>query len=443
MKRYDVVIVGGGVSGTAILYTLSQFTSIKNIALIEKYNSFGAVNSKSSNNSQTLHFGDIETNYTLEKSRKVKRSTEILKNYILSSRDKHKGLFNIYPKMVLAVGDKEVEELSQRYEEFKELFPKLKKIGREEIAKIEPNVVKDRNEKENILALYSEDGYAVDYGKVSEAFANDSRRDGVKIFLDTKLEKIKKIETPNGVLYNVKTDKEEFEAPVVIIAAGGHSLLIAQSLGYGKEYGILSVSGSFYFSPHMLNGKVYTMQLKKLPFAAVHGDPEVHDADSTRFGPTAKPIFMLERYNYGTVLEYFKTLGFGWRQIVTIVKLMSDKIIFKYIAKNFFYDTPIIGKRLFIKEVKKIVPSITLDKLNYAKRVGGTRPQIINLEKKTLDTGEAKIIGDNIIFNITPSPGASTCLGNAYADVETIIGMLNKSGIPCEFHKDKFERAFL
>ena len=32
--------------------------------------------------------------------------------------------------------------------------------------------------------------------------------------------------------------------------------------------------------------------------------------------------------------------------------------------------------------------------------------------------GEAKLSGEKIIFNITPSPGASTCLGNAYADTK-------------------------
>jgi len=79
MKEYDVIIVGGGVSGTALLYTLSKFTSVKRIALLEKHLSLGSVNSAATQNSQTLHFGDIETNYTLEKSIKVKKSSDMLK----------------------------------------------------------------------------------------------------------------------------------------------------------------------------------------------------------------------------------------------------------------------------------------------------------------------------------------------------------------------------
>ena len=74
ISRYDVLIVGGGVVGTALLYTLSKYTDIKRIGLIEKYSDFGLVNSASYNNSQTLHFGDIETNYSIDKAKSVKRA---------------------------------------------------------------------------------------------------------------------------------------------------------------------------------------------------------------------------------------------------------------------------------------------------------------------------------------------------------------------------------
>ena len=44
----------------------------------------GVYVSESRNNAQTLHFGDIETNYTIEKARKVKHSAEVLLKYINS-----------------------------------------------------------------------------------------------------------------------------------------------------------------------------------------------------------------------------------------------------------------------------------------------------------------------------------------------------------------------
>ena len=82
MERYDVVIIGGGVVGTALLYVLSRYTNIEKIMLIEKYSKFGQVNSNKNNNSQTLHFGDIETNYNLEKAKRVNEAASMVKQYL-------------------------------------------------------------------------------------------------------------------------------------------------------------------------------------------------------------------------------------------------------------------------------------------------------------------------------------------------------------------------
>ena len=437
---YDVLIVGGGVVGTALLYTLSKYTDIRKIGLIEKYSDFGLVNSASYNNSQTLHFGDIETNYSIDKARSVKRMADMVMKYLESEKNLSEGkkLFSRYSKMVLAVGSAQVQELKKRYPPFSELFPKLKMIEREEIGKIEPRVLEGRDPGQEILALVTEDGYTVDFKRLCHSFVDNALRKNpdLDIHLDTKLIKISKDED----LYTVLTNKGELKSSVVIIAAGGHSLMIAKSLGYGKNLAILSMAGSFYTAPKVLNGKVYTIQVPKLPFAAIHGDPEVHSEQITRFGPTAKPIFELERHNMSTFFEYWKTFGMGLSPILSLLKIVSDKILFNYIFINFLYDLPFIGKRLFIKEVRKIVPSLKLSELRYAKGIGGTRPQIVNNTTRKLEMGEAKLSGERIIFNITPSPGASTCLGNAYTDTSTIIEFL---GNKYKFNKEAFEKDLM
>lgn len=424
-KKYKLTIVGGGVSGTALLYALSKYSDLKDIAIIEKYSDFGLVNSSHTMNSQTLHFGDIETNYTLAKASSVKRFADMVKNYVEKEKISNPEikLFSKYSKMVIAVGDKQVKELEVRYENFRELFPRLKKICKEEIAKAEPRVIEGRNPTESIIGLITEDGYTIDFGALAKNFVKKSKEINPEInsFLDTKLLKIE--EKEKG--YRLITNAGIIESDVVAICAGGHSIVYAKSLGYGKHFAILSMAGSFYTGPKVLNGKVYTMQREKLPFAAIHGDPEVHNANITRFGPTAKVIYLLERYNYPTYLEYLKVFGFTPKAIFTLLKIASDWIILKYLLTNFLYDMPFIGKRAFLKEVKKIVPLVKLKELKYAKKVGGTRPQIVNNNTRKLEMGEAKIVGKNIIFNITPSPGASTCLGNAFNDAQKIMEFFN------------------
>ena len=430
---YEVAIIGGGISGTALLYSLSNYTNIKRIALIEKNPEVALGNSHKTSNSQTLHFGDIETNYTLEKAQKVNRAANLVKNYILRN-DPQQETYSKYHKMVLGIGKEQTEELRERYQEFQSLFPKLKLIEKEEIELIEPNVVKNRATDEEIIALFTEEGYTIDFQKLAQSFLKKSincTQKTIDLMMGTRVKSIQKA----GGVYQIQTDKEVVVAKVVVITAAAYSLLFAKSLGYGKDYALLNVAGSFYLAPGVLNGKVYTVQLKKIPFAAIHGDSEVHDPSKTRFGPTAKVTLLLEARRYGSIFEYFRTAGLSVNAFMSFLNILSDTAILKYIVMNFIYDIPFIGKRLFLKEVRKIVPSIQLNDLQLAKGYGGIRPQIVNLKTKRLEMGEAKIVGENILFNITPSPGASTCLQNAEYDTEKVLTFL---GEDYTFDKNRF-----
>jgi malate dehydrogenase (quinone) len=140
---YEVAIIGGGISGTALLYSLSNYTNINRIALLEKNPEVALGNSHKTSNSQTLHFGDIETNYTLEKAQKVNRAANLVKNYILRN-DPQQETYSKYHKMVLGIGKEQTEELRERYQEFKSLFPKLKLIEKEKI---------ERPKKKSLLYL--------------------------------------------------------------------------------------------------------------------------------------------------------------------------------------------------------------------------------------------------------------------------------------------------
>lgn len=87
------------------------------------------------------------------------------------------------------------------------------------------------------------------------------------------------------------------------------------------------------------------------------------------------------------------------------------------------YPTSI--KKLFLQDARKIVPSLSEEDISYAKGFGGVRPQILDKKNQKLMLGEASInTGEGIIFNMTPSPGATSCLGNAVRDVEAICKYL-------------------
>ncbi|WP_158774555.1 FAD-dependent oxidoreductase [Cobetia sp. L2A1] len=419
---YDVLIIGGGVSGTALLYELARYTDLKSIGLVEKYDHVAIVNSHGRNNSQTIHCGDIETNYTVEKARVTKRTAGMVVNFSTKlAAEKRDHIIYRYPKMVLAVGAKECQFLRKRFDTFKELFPNLKLLERDDIAVQEPKVVEGRRPDEEIVALGSTDEYtAVNYTTLSEAFVSEGERAAADkgmnydVRLSTAVEDIRK----EGDVYKVKTDKGELSARYVVVSAGGHSLLFAHKMGYGLDKSCLPMAGSFYFTPKVLNGKVYTIQNENLPFAAVHGDPDVLVEGKTRFGPTALMLPLLERYNGKTFWEFLKVLRLDRNVVKALWDLMKVRDIRNYIFKNFMFEVPILRERLFHGDIKKIVPSLEVKDVSFAKGFGGVRPQLIDKSKQKLVMGEAKINpGTGIVFNMTPSPGGTSCLGNAEKDM--------------------------
>ncbi len=444
-NHYDVIIIGGGVSGSALFYELGRYTDIKNICLLEKYGSLASLNSNGSANSQTIHCGDIETNYTLEKAAKVKTTANMVEKYCLQHGYEDKVIFS-HQKMALGVGFEEVEYMKNRFNEFKELYPYLELYDKEKLAQIEPAVVfdKDGNEREEeIVAVGCEGEYTtVDYKALSDTFIDNTLKIKDKvtdIFFNNEVKHIQKI----GSTYHVQTTMSQFTADFVVVDAGAHSLYLAHKMGHGLDYGCLPMAGSFYISNRkILNGKVYMVQNPKLPFAALHGDPDILVNGFTRFGPTALMLPKLERFKPGTYLDFFKTLRLDFNVIKIFIDLLKDSDIRNYVFRNFLFEVPYINKKLFLQDARKIVPSLCEDDITYAKGFGGVRPQILDKKNQKLMLGEASIdTGEGIIFNMTPSPGATSCLGNAVRDVKVICEYLgfkfNEKCFNEELIKDK------
>ena len=430
-KQLDLLIIGGGVWGTALLYLMAKYTDVKRLGLVEKYDRIAALNSHGSSNSQTLHCGDIETNYTLEKALTVKKAVDTIICYAEKQSNCDDIIFK-FSKMVLGVGTKECAALRERFTVFKEHYPNMRLLERADIADIEPNVALQQDQE--IIALGSTDDYSgVNYAALAESFVENAKKETDKdITFELGCQVHDIVKTDEG--FRVSTGGETFLARSVVVCAGAHSLLFAQRMGHGLEFSCLPVAGSFYFTPKVLNGKVYTVQNDVLPFAAIHGDPDVLVQDKTRFGPTALMLPMLERYNKRTILEFFKVLRFDRNVAKAFWGLLRVPDIRNYIFKNILFEVPFIRRRLFLHDARKIVPSLKLKDLTFAKGFGGIRPQLIDKKTQALLLGEAKISpGNGIIFNMTPSPGGTSCLVNAEKDLRSVVAHLG-----AKFDEERF-----
>jgi len=438
---YELLIIGGGVSGSALFYEISKYTDIKSVCLLEKYEEISTLNSNARANSQTIHCGDIETNYTLEKAKKVKRTAKMVEKYCLQYGYEDKIMFK-HQKMAIGIGYEECKFMIKRYEEFKELYPYLEVYDKQKLEEIEPALIFDENGKgrdEEIVGVGTNDQYTtVNFKELSDTFIKNAKtNENIKtnVVFNTKVDSIEKID---GV-FNIKTTQNKiFKAKMVIVNAGAHSLHLAHKMGYGLHYGQIPMAGSFYkSSKKILKGKVYMVQNPKLPFAALHGDPDVTLDENTRFGPTALVLPKLERFKSGTFFEFLSSMQFDTNVMRIFIDLLKDSDIRNYILRNFLFEVPYLGKLAFLKDARKIVPSLSTQDIEYAKGFGGVRAQILDKENKKLMLGEASInTGEGIIFNMTPSPGATSCLGNAQRDVELICEYLNASFNKKEFKND-------
>jgi malate dehydrogenase (quinone) len=303
-------------------------------------------------------------------------------------------------------------------------------LERQDIADIEPNValVHGAWRKEEIVATGTTDDYcAVDFQALAQSFSLDCVRldrhtaKQVTQLFSTKVDSIRR----DGRDYVLETNRGLLQARAVVVCAGGHSLLMAQDMGLGLDYACLPVAGSFYFAPEALNGKVYRVQNPKLPFAAIHGDHDIKERGKTRFGPTAFMVPMLERHNRDTIAEFLKVLQFDRSVAATLQDVLKEKEVRNYIFRNFLYEVPGLNRRLFVREIQTIVPSIEASEITYADGFGGLRPQLIDKAARKLRMGEAKITnGAGLIFNMKPSPGGTSCLGSGEADMRSIAAHL-------------------
>ena len=244
-KHYQLAIVGGGISGAALMYEAARYTDVQSIVLIEKYEGLATLNSKATANSQTIHCGDIETNYTLEKARKVKPTADMIAKYGLQYGYQGKYMFD-GQKMAIGVGDVEVDFIKNRYEEFKELYPYLEFFDKETLKEIEPKLIYDANgneRSENVVGMGIRSGIytTVDYGALTTTFVENAKATGKEcdVYLNSEVNSINKtgdrfyIGAKNGLALS---------ADFVVVDAGAHSLYLAHKMGYGKEFGCNKLS---------------------------------------------------------------------------------------------------------------------------------------------------------------------------------------------------------
>lgn len=202
-NMYDVVIIGAGVTGSAIARELSRYQY--NTIVLDKNSDVCEGTSKA--NSGIVHAGfDNEPGSVMAKM-------NVRGNAMMEQLSKDLDFsFKRNGSLVLCFDEKDMDKLEHLLEKGKKNgVPGIRIISKEEVKKMEPNVTDDM-----VAALYAPSGGIVCPFGLTIAMAENACVNGVKFQLDTEVTNI----IPKEGGYILETSKGMMESKLVINAAG-------------------------------------------------------------------------------------------------------------------------------------------------------------------------------------------------------------------------------
>ncbi len=217
MKKYDVIVIGGGVSGATVLRELSKYSV--DALLLEANPDFAAGVTKG--NGGCVHSGYDATKGSLKAKLNV-RGVELWPEFAKDLDIPYVRL----PSLTLAFTDEERETLEVLLENGNHNgVPGLEIIGRDEILAIEPTVNPDVKYALKAPTSGITEPYIIVYACIENAIKN-----GAEAKANQKVVKIEKLD--DG--YKVITQTDEFETKIIVNAAGVYGDVIANMVSPGK-----------------------------------------------------------------------------------------------------------------------------------------------------------------------------------------------------------------
>jgi len=237
MEKFDVLIIGAGVTGAMIARNLAKY-DVK-VALLDKENDVGNLTSNA--NSAIVHSGYDPVPGT--NKAKFNVAGNAMFDKICEELDVN---FSRVGSLTVALYEEQLPFLKELAERSKQNGVEVELLSGEEVKKLEPNInpcVKG--------ALLAPTAGIVDVFNFVVHAVENAVDNGVKLFLNQEVVSIKK----DGENYVVKTKKDEFVSKVVINAAGCFADKIA-SMVEPIDWKITPRKGEYFVLDHYKEGLV-------------------------------------------------------------------------------------------------------------------------------------------------------------------------------------------
>jgi len=398
LNKFDFIIVGGGIVGLATAYKLQLKFPEKSIAVLEKESDVGM--HQTGRNSGVMHSG-IYYKPGSYKAKNSKKGNEQLVSFAKSAQVNH----DVCGKIIVATKKEELPILDEIYKRgIQNNTEGIRFLSSEEIKEKEPFI-------EGIKAIWVPSAGIIDYVGVCKAFVKQIHEINFESKLISNCEVNTIVSSKDHTI--LKTTKGNLEASKVIFCAGLQSDRVAEKDKVKLDIHIVGFRGDYFeLKPealHKINNLVYPVPDPKFPFLGVHFTRMVDG--SIECGPNAVFTFKREGYNRTSfsLQDTFEALTFKG----------TWKLFGKHWRKGIDEYKRAFSKRLFVKELKKMMPSITVNDVQTSR--SGVRAQAIDFDGNMVD--DFKIIKHNGNIHVlnAPSPAATACLAIADEILNVVV----------------------
>lgn len=279
---YDVLIIGAGITGAFIARKLSFYKL--NVLLVDKENDVGNVTSNA--NSAIIHSGYDPVPGTL------KAKFNVLGNAMFDDIAKELDVhFRRIGSITVATNEKQLQILQDLLERSKLNGVETRILSKEELRELEPNI-----SSEAIGGLLAPTAGIIDPFNVVSHCVENALDNGVELRLNEQVVDIKYFDNH----FEVKTDKNLYEAKVVINAAGLGSEIVARMIE-DVDWKMIPRKGEYFVLDHyalgLVNHTIFPLPSEKGKGVLV----SLTSSNNYIVGPSSEPIDDIEDFSTDTL----------------------------------------------------------------------------------------------------------------------------------------------
>lgn len=391
---YDYCIVGGGIVGLAVAWTLIQNKPGIKLVLLEKEKDWAL--HQTGRNSGVIHSGI----YYKPGSLKAALCKEGNRRMVEFCRE-HSIPFDICGKVIVATEAAELPQLEKLYKRGLENGLTAHRLTAGEVKQIEPHV-------QCLEGLQVPSTGIVNYSAVCRKLAELIAAKGGELRLGSQLTGIRQ-ENGTAVL---ETGTEELLSRKLVNCCGLHSDRVAKLSGAIPEAQIVPFRGEYYeLKPErrsLVRNLIYPVPNPEFPFLGVHFTRMIDG--SVHAGPNAVLSFKREGYHRTAfnLRDFSGTMLFPgfWR-----LAAKNAKEGLKEMHRSF-------SKAAFVKSLQRLIPEVQSDDL--VPSSAGVRAQALRRDGGLVDDFLIVKKGNAVHICNAPSPAATAALEIARVIVEDL-----------------------